>query len=102
MPPEHFWHGPFGGPLWSPFGQFVVWGLTTLLWLLIIGAIIWAVMRLIRRAQPAQAPSSSEPSALEIVRRRYALGQIDRETFEEMIGRLLASEERDQPPVASA
>lgn len=102
MPPEHPWHGPFGGPFWSPFAQFVALGLSTLFWLLILGAIIWAVLRLLRRAQPMQAPSpslSAEPSPLEILRRRYALGQIDHETFEQMTARLLSSEEREQPPV---
>lgn len=103
MPPDHFWHGPSDGPFWSPFGHFLAFDLSALLWLLLLGGIIWAVLHLMRRVQPAQAPSSSaEPSALEILRRRYALGQIDHAAFEEMTSHLLASEERDQPPIQSA
>lgn len=100
MPPEHHWHGPFPGPYGSPFGHFVVLGLSTLFLLLVLGGIAWIALRLLRRGQPLQAAAlSAQPSALEIVRRRYATGQIDREAFEEMVGHLLASEERERPPV---
>ncbi|MGI6432778.1 MAG: hypothetical protein ACOXZ4_02790 [Sphaerochaetaceae bacterium] len=44
-----------------------------MLWLLILGIIIYLW------AKPAKAPASDEP--LEILRRRYAQGEIERQEF---------------------
>jgi putative membrane protein len=52
------------------------------------GAIIMFVMRMFRRSSATwdrdAHVSRSEPSSLEILRRRYAAGEISREQFEEM------------------
>lgn len=72
-----------------------------ILWLRPFGLLIWAlVRRFARSAREADwlRPSSREPSALEILRQRYARGEIDTATFEQMCERLEASREREKPP----
>jgi hypothetical protein len=51
-----------------------------------------------RQRQNAAPPlaQASEPSAVELLRRRYVAGEIDTLTFEEMLGELMASEERER------
>lgn len=85
MPEHHFYMGdpsPFAflGPL---FG--LVW----------FGFIMYGISRFARflgRAQGPSEPVVAQPSALEILRERYARGEIDTDTFEEMAGRLIRSE----------
>lgn len=71
--------GPFamiGGP-WGPVLNFVFWGL------LIAGA-IWLGTRLWGRG--AATPSRETP--LDVLKRRYAAGEVSREEFERMRGDL--------------
>ncbi len=82
---------PFGGdmdwgtvahpahPWWGVFGVL----LPTLLLLVLIGVVIWAVLRSSHRPVPAGvAPLGPHPDgALEAVRLRYARGEMDREAF---------------------
>ncbi len=97
----HFGHFPFshgfGGPFWF---HLLGAGLTTLVWLGLLGLLIWAVLRLARGRSGALAgapwqgygiPPTREPSATEILRQRYARGEIDAETFQQMMERLQAS-----------
>ncbi len=53
-----------------------------LFWLVLIGAIIW-VIKYITGQSRSIAPSSSRDSALDILKKRYAKGEIDREEFEQ-------------------
>jgi uncharacterized membrane protein len=104
MPPDHDWYGPpYAGPHWSPFGQFMAASFAALFWLLVLGVITWAVVRYLQRAQGARMPAlSEEPSAMELLRKRYVLGQLDVDAFEEMVTHLLASEQRERtyaPPL---
>ena len=120
MRPEPFFPSHhFGGPFWWP--HLLGFGLMSLLWLGLLGLLIWALVRLARGrsraggaarftplqtyAQPqayapaqeapwqpfAQTPASVEPSAIEILRQRYARGEIDAVTFQQMLERLQAS-----------
>ncbi len=69
--------------------------------MVLFGLLILALVRwLARSARGADwlRPSSREPSALEILRQRYARGEIDTPTFEQMRERLEASREREKPP----
>jgi hypothetical protein len=53
--------------------------------------------------QPLVQPlTADDPSAFELLRRRYVVGEIDTPTFEEMTGRLLLSERAEEqgPPLA--
>lgn len=75
----------WGGMLWM--------GLGSLFWLVLLGFAIWLLVRWLTRNNPA-TPSNPDtpptpPSALEILRQRYARGEIDTPTFETMRERLL-------------
>lgn len=102
---DHDWPGRYGygGPPWSPFEHLMAAGLSALFWLLLLGGITWAILHYLRQAQATHMPSiSDEPSAMELLRRRYVMGQLDVDTFEEMVTHLLASEERERafaPPL---
>jgi putative membrane protein len=82
------WPGGFG----SAFGIMeIIWLLVTLaIWGLIIGGIILGIRWLIRqerssRLPPAGGPGAGGPPApdpLEVLRHRYARGEIDEEEFE--------------------
>lgn len=64
------------GPMWGGFGWLgMVFG--GLVWLGILFVLVWGVLRL-------TAPrTSTEEDALEILKRRYARGEISRAEFEE-------------------
>lgn len=104
MRPEPFFpHQHLGGPFWWP--HLLGFGLMSLFWLGLLGLLIWAVVRLARgrpmvgasryaavqpQPQPRApwqqyaAPPASGPSATEILRQRYARGEIDAVTFQQM------------------
>lgn len=64
--------------------------LSSLLWIALIAALAWgAVYWLNKRNGNTTAPT---PSAMEILRQRYARGDIDTATFEQMRERLEAHE----------
>lgn len=64
-----------------------------LFWLAVLGVLIWALARLVsHRAQPNTLPPvGSGPTALDILRQRFARGEIDATTFEQMRERLEGS-----------
>lgn len=79
------------------------WPIHFVLWFLILGLLIWGLVRLCGLRNRWQAVSSSErhqpytdvppvqPSALEVLRQRYARGDIDAATFDLMRERLEGS-----------
>ena len=63
------------------------------LWIAVLVVLVWALLRWLERKAPASGPSTpASPSALEILRQRYARGEIDTATFEQMRERLQATE----------
>ncbi|MBI4283642.1 MAG: SHOCT domain-containing protein [Chloroflexi bacterium] len=67
-------------------GGFGAMGVMSIVWLVVLGLIIWAVVALVRGvSQPgSSASASSRPdSALEILKKRYARGEINKEEYEE-------------------
>jgi uncharacterized membrane protein len=81
-------------------------GLSLLFWLGIPALLVWASLRWVAprlRAMSGSAFQVAQPSAVETLRHRYALGEIDAPTFETMVERILASEARErqgEQPVA--
>jgi uncharacterized membrane protein len=84
------------GPFFRPFfgmgapWLFGVWGIGLLIRLAFWAGIIFLVVHLFRRSRFAgpdrydEVPSGHELSSEEILRRRYATGEITREQYEEM------------------
>ncbi len=87
------WQSGFGvtGNYGSPWGMHTLggWNLMFLFWGLIIGGIVLLAVGLVRNRlgsgtpQGAQATDRGE-TPVEIIKRRYASGEIDREEFERM------------------
>jgi putative membrane protein len=96
-----FGHFPFYPGFGGPFGFHLLGaGLTTLFWLGLLGLLVWAVLRFARGRprglagapwQGYAASPSGGPTATEILRQRYARGEIDAETYQQMLERLQAS-----------
>jgi putative membrane protein len=78
------WGYPWSGTmmLWMS-----IWGIV---WLIVLGVAIWALIRWVSGRTPVTG-SQPGPSALEILRQRYARGEIDATSFEQMRERLEAS-----------
>jgi len=77
--------------------------LGTILWIAVLVVLVWALIRWLntRTSTPVPLPSSgvqSGPTALEILRQRYARGEIDTATFEQMRERLEGSDTRSYRP----
>ncbi|MCF7805964.1 MAG: SHOCT domain-containing protein [Candidatus Marinimicrobia bacterium] len=74
-------HG-FGGSM--GFGMGFGW----IIWLLIIGVAIWAVVRLTNQNPPNQQSyhnvDSSKETPLDILKKRFARGEITQDEFNEM------------------
>jgi len=97
---HHWMHGPPGGNgfFWGP-GMFLP-VLGTLFWIALLLGLTWAILSLL---MPSIRPmltgyfgtKSTDVSALEILRRRYAAGEIDAVTFEQMQERLIASYQQE-------
>lgn len=60
-------------------------GFGWLFWIIILGVIIWAVIKLVNSAQNRSGFSDKkDEDALEILKKRYARGEIGREEYEKM------------------
>ena len=76
---------------WCPWcGDHMTWGggwfmgLFSVAVLVSLVTLVWALVR----STPTRGGLNESPSAEEIVRRRYARGEIDEDTFRRMIGEL--------------
>lgn len=96
MPMMYNWNGWNGD--WG--GMFLVMLLNAVVWIALIGSLIWflvwAVSRLSTRPSPSSGHLDAGLPALEILRQRYARGEIDETTFERMRERLEASARRGE------
>jgi len=61
-------------------GIFGGMGLMSLIWIVVLGLIIWAVVGAVR--QPAEASGSTD-SAFDVLNRRYVIGEINKEEYED-------------------
>ena len=77
------WGWPMG--LWM--------GLVALFWLAVLGLLVWGLVRLLsHRAPMSYIPPAQGMSAMETLRQRYARGEIDATTYEQMRERLEATQ----------
>lgn len=59
------------------------------LWIAILVVLVWALIRWFeRRGQPSGTSTTGSQSALDILNQRYARGEIDNATFEQMRERI--------------
>ena len=82
--------GWYYGDGWAGFFLMLFW---VAVWLGLVALVVWAIMRSLNRQATAYRLHewrirSDEPSALEILNRRYARGEIDATTYEQMRERL--------------
>jgi putative membrane protein len=77
------WHGwMHGAGGWGPGMGLMMF----LFWILVVAGVVllaWFVASLGRRAQPPPSPPGPE-TALEVLRKRYARGEVTREQYQEM------------------
>ena len=78
------WQG-YGYGMMGPgmMGGYGTMFLMPILWIVVIGVIIWVVVAAVRR--PGESDSTTRPtdSALEILKGRYARGEINKEEYQE-------------------
>lgn len=73
--------------------------LGNVLWIALLGLLVWAIIHWLEyRLTRKPGTSASGFSALEILRQRYARGEIDTPTFEQMRERLEGSYAIDEKP----
>jgi putative membrane protein len=75
--------------------------LSMALWVALLVVLVWAVMRWLDKKTSAAMPPSTPltgPSALEILQQRYARGEIDAATYEQMHERLEGTGARSYQP----
>ena len=85
------------------WGGMLLMMLSSVIWIVLLAVVAWAVIRWVNGKMPNATPFSSStpaqgmgmpaggPSAIEILRQRYARGEIDADTFEQMRERLESS-----------
>ena len=59
------------------------WGLGWIFPLIILGLLVWLVVKVSRQNQSAEAGQITSESPLDILKKRYARGEIDKQEFEE-------------------
>ena len=84
----------------------ILMSLAMVLWIALLVVLVWAVIRWLDRKTTTPTPTMmqmppSGPSAEEILRQRYARGEIDTVTFGQMQERLTTLGARDQEPATS-
>jgi hypothetical protein len=96
---DRFFDPNFGAAALPAWATVLLYALSIVPWIVVPALLIWAAGRWLALPRPtaendpALAPAT--PSAVELLRRRYVLGEIDALTFEQMLGRLLHSEEAE-------
>lgn len=89
----------WGGWLMMSFGM--------VLWIALLVVLVWAVIRWLERRTTTPIPPSTGtplagPSALEILQQRYARGEIDTVTYEQMREHLVASRAYENQPLVDS
>ena len=94
---HHWMYGhPWGGGGFVSWSGMLLSALSTLFWIALLIGLVWAILGLLATFMRPMltdifGTKSTDASALEILRQRYAAGEIDAVTFEQMQERLMAS-----------
>lgn len=80
------WHPMMGG--WGMGGFGII--LNIAIWVLVISAVVWLVRRLLQSEGGRRSDSASGSRALDILKERYARGEIDKSQYEAMKRDILA------------
>jgi putative membrane protein len=78
---------PYGD--WDRMGPGMMIGfgwmwLMPILWIAVLGLIVWAIVAAVRSSGESKGSDSSKAdSALEVLKKRYARGEIDKQDYEE-------------------
>ena len=77
------WQG-YGYGMMGPWmmGGFGMMGFMSIFWIAALGLIVWLVVAAVRRPSDSHS-SAGSGSALEVLKKRYARGEIDIEEYEE-------------------
>ena len=84
----YYWNGNWGVML-------LMMLLNGVVWIALVGALIWAVSRFFPQRTPTTDQPQGGPTALEILCQRYARGEIDEATFTRMRQQLQSSADPD-------
>ena len=57
--------------------------LMPVIWIVVVGLIVWAVVAAVQRPGESGGSTHSSDSALEVLKRRYAGGEINKDEFEQ-------------------
>ncbi len=82
----YFWvgqgdgYGMMGPGMMEGFGFMF---LMPIVWIVVLGLIIWAVVTAIHSSRESDSTAHKTDSPLEILKRRYAQGEIDKEEYQE-------------------
>jgi putative membrane protein len=79
------------------WGGMLLMMVSCLFWFGLLGLALWAILRRVGVRAPTQEPSGG-PGAMEVLRQRYARGEIDDATFARMRQQLEGTMGRDAPP----
>lgn len=93
--------------MWGYYGPNTAWmgwsmALSALFWFALIGVIVWGITRIVGNRGRSTIQTPPPQTADEILRQRYARGEIDAQTYEAMRERLnetQRSRELSAPPV---
>ncbi len=93
--------------MWGYYGPNTAWmgwsmALSALFWIALLGVIVWGITRLVGGRNRSTFQTPPPLTAEEILRQRYARGEIDAQTYEAMRERLSESkrsQELSAPPV---
>jgi putative membrane protein len=90
MPMLYGWNGNWGA-------MALMMLVNAAVWIVLVGLLIWGLTRLFAHRTSASGPNEIGPSALEILRQRYARGDIDSATFDDMQRRVRSDGLPPQP-----
>jgi len=65
------YHNMFGGGMWFSW----------VFWIIIIAVIAWLVMSMVKHSQKNQGSRSAKESPLDILKNKYARGEINKEEY---------------------